>query len=136
MDQNSNYLVKTECNLTLNFENWCTLVRIRANLEVDTSQKLKFSKSYLTLQFHLFFWLKNLPCFNFWVKIDGFADTCFLHLLRPLALRFCKIGRNHSASMNKYLKDNLILGDSLEMFFGWITLTDTLQHIRWFESLD
>ena len=25
--------------------------------------------------------------------------------------------------MNKYLKDNLILGDSLEIFFGWITLT-------------
>ena len=24
--------------------------------------------------------------------------------------------------MNKYLKDNLILGDSLENFFGWITL--------------
>ena len=25
--------------------------------------------------------------------------------------------------MNKYLKDNLILGDSLENFFGWITLS-------------
>ena len=24
--------------------------------------------------------------------------------------------------MNKYLKDNVILGDSLENFFGWITL--------------
>ena len=25
---------------------------------------------------------------------------------------------NHSASMNKYLNDNLILGDSLEFFWG------------------
>ena len=66
--------------------------------------------------------MKKLPLLQFWVKIDGFADTCFLHLLRPLALWFCKIGRNHSASLNKYLKDNLILGDSLEIFFGWITL--------------
>ena len=32
--------------------------------------------------------------------------------------RICKIGRNHSASMNKYLNDNLILGDSLEFFGG------------------
>jgi len=65
---------------------------------------------------------KNSPCFNFRVKIDGFADTCFLHLLRLLALRFWKIGKDHSASMNEYLKDNLILGAWLENFFGWITL--------------
>ncbi len=29
--------------------------------------------------------------------------------------------------MNKYLKDNPILGDSLEIFFGSITLTYNLQ---------
>ena len=53
-----------------------------------------------------------------------FRDTHFFNLLRPLALRFCKIERNHSASMNKYLKDNLILGDWLENLFGSITLTE------------
>ena len=31
------------------FKNWCTLVNIRENLEVGTSQKSKFSKFDLTL---------------------------------------------------------------------------------------
>ena len=33
--------------------------------------------------------------------------------------------------MNKYLKDNLILGDSLENFFGWITLPMVTQIQSW-----
>ena len=47
-DQNSNYLVKTECNPTFDFKNQYPLVKIRANLEVGTSKKLKFSKFDLT----------------------------------------------------------------------------------------
>ena len=32
--------------------------------------------------------------------------------------------------MNKYLKDNLILGDSLENFFGWITLPAVMTFLK------
>ena len=84
--------------------------------------KIKIFKIWFDTLIPLFFWWKNISYFNFRVKIDGFADTCFLHILRPLALRFWKIGRNHSASMNKYLKENLILGDWLENLFSSITL--------------
>ena len=46
-----------------------------------------------------------------------------MYLLRPLCQSFFKIGRNHSVYMIHYLKENLILGAWLEIFWGWITLS-------------
>ena len=59
-----------------------------------------------------------------------FIKTHFSSLLRPLALWFCKIGRNHSVFMNEYLKENLNLGDSLENFFVWITLATAIEETK------
>ena len=58
--------------------------------------------------------------FEFRFKFFFTTETQFFNL--PRSLRFCNIGRNHEASMNEYLKNNLILGDSLEISFDSITL--------------
>ena len=97
--QNSNYWVKTMHNSSLNFWNWWTVVIIWANLAIGITQNSKFSKFDLTPKFHLFFWLKNTPYFNFKFYNDRIICIWFLHLLRPLSLRFCKIGRNYLSSI-------------------------------------
>ena len=103
--QKSNSWVKIIPLFTFNFFNWWTMILTRANLGIGTTQNSEVSKFDLTSWFHSFFWLKNTPYLNFRFKIDRIICTWFYHLLRPPSLRFSKIDRNRSSSINIYLKD-------------------------------
>ena len=103
--QNSNSWVKTIHIFRFKFFNWWTMILTRANLGIGTTQNSEVSKFNLTSWFHSFFWLKNTPYLNFRFKNDRIICTWFYRLLRPPSLRFWKIDRNHSSSMNIYLKD-------------------------------
>ena len=91
---NSNFWAKTIYKSSLNFWNRLIVVVTRPNLEIDTTQRSKFSKFGLTSQLHSFPWLKNTPYFNFRFKIDRITCVWFLHLLRPCSLCLGKVLKN------------------------------------------
>ena len=107
---------------SLNFWNWGNTVISRGNLEFSTTKRWKITKSVLVPQFHIFFWLKNTPYFNFGIKNDGIAGAYILHLLRPISLWFCKICQNQSVSITEYLKILLILNANFGIYIPWITI--------------
>ena len=102
------------------------MILTRANLGIGTTQNSEVSKFDLTSWFHSFFWLKNTPYLNFRFKNDRIICTWFYRLLRPPSLRFWKIERNHSFSMNVYLKDYLILTVEYLNSIPWITISPGL----------